>query len=217
MRLSYTILVFLLTSLSVFSQGVDIRIEKDDGDGVADDLTVIAGQDQITYTVTVTNDGPSDATGIVVNDPLTLPTGVSLNNASESQGTYIPGTGIWTVGNLTNGANATLTIVLDVGPNTADGQVISNTASLDSVDETDINPNNDSDTETTDVAREIDLRVFLIEVPNDIALIAGQDQVVYNLQIRNNGPSNASGIIASFPLSLPTGVTLLSFPSSPAE
>src|SRR5262249_29865493 len=43
--------------------------------------------DTITFTVTLTNKGPDDATNVTVND--SLPFGLSLLNATPSQGTYL--------------------------------------------------------------------------------------------------------------------------------
>lgn len=69
--------------------------------------TVISG-DTVSYTITVTNNGPADASGVELADQ--LPSGVTYVSHSASQGTYTQGTGIWDVGNLQNAGNATLTI-----------------------------------------------------------------------------------------------------------
>ena len=62
----------------------------------------------VTFTLTVTNNGPNNATGVVVND--FLPTGLTYVS-DDGGGAYNSGTGLWTVGALANGASATLHIV----------------------------------------------------------------------------------------------------------
>ncbi|MCF8413873.1 MAG: choice-of-anchor A family protein, partial [Melioribacteraceae bacterium] len=64
--------------------------------------------DVISYTITVTNNGPSDASGIVVNE--ILPSGLLNYSYVPSQGSFDEPTTVWTVGNLSNGSSATLTI-----------------------------------------------------------------------------------------------------------
>ena len=51
---------------------------------------VTAGN-QLTYTLTANNNGPSDATGVSIAD--TLPTGVTYVSASSSQGTVSQSSG----------------------------------------------------------------------------------------------------------------------------
>ena len=85
---------------------------------------VSVGQN-LTYTVTVTNLGPNDATSVVVDD--TLPAGTTFVSASSTQGTCTQ-TGdmvTCTIGDLVNGSNAVVTIV--VTPTTTG--IITNTAS----------------------------------------------------------------------------------------
>ncbi len=67
------------------------------------------------YTITVKNNGPADAAGIVVND--LLPAGLVFGSATATQGTYNSTTGNWTVGALANGASATLTLNVTVDCN----------------------------------------------------------------------------------------------------
>jgi uncharacterized repeat protein (TIGR01451 family) len=81
--------------------------------------------DTITYTITVTNTGPDNATGVQVTDP--LPGGVTYVSHSASQGSYNSGTDVWSVGNLADGGSSTLTITVTVNNGTA-GSTISNTA-----------------------------------------------------------------------------------------
>src|SRR5262249_39108422 len=64
--------------------------------------------DTITFTVTLTDNGPADATGVTVTD--LLPAGLTLVSSTPSQGSYSADTGLWTVGNLGNGMQATLTL-----------------------------------------------------------------------------------------------------------
>ncbi|WP_375605251.1 gliding motility-associated C-terminal domain-containing protein [Flavobacterium davisii] len=66
----------------------------------------------VTFTLTVTNAGPSTATGVIVND--LLPSGYTFVGSLSSVGTYNSGTGVWTIGALTNGAIETLNIVATV-------------------------------------------------------------------------------------------------------
>jgi len=66
----------------------------------------------VTFTLVVTNIGPDNATGVEVTDQ--LPSGFTFVSANPSQGSYSIATGIWTVGNLTVNATATLTITASV-------------------------------------------------------------------------------------------------------
>lgn len=65
--------------------------------------------DNITYSITVTNKGPSVASGVTMTDP--LPAGVTLVSATSSQGTCSgSGTVSCALGGLTRNASATVTI-----------------------------------------------------------------------------------------------------------
>jgi uncharacterized repeat protein (TIGR01451 family) len=90
----------------------------------------------VTFTVTASNLGPIDATGVVIGDA--LPAGLTLVSASASAGSYAGG--VWTLGSLSAGAAATLTLVATV--NTAG--TFTNTATRTSSGPFDPNPVNDT-------------------------------------------------------------------------
>ena len=68
-----------------------------------------AGQ-TATFTVVVRNGGPDDALDVVVRDD--VPLGLSVVSTSTSVGDYDPATGRWTIGELADGAEAVLTVVV---------------------------------------------------------------------------------------------------------
>ena len=69
---------------------------------------------KVIFTVVATNNGPSGATGVIVTD--LLESGYTYDSSTATTGTYNPATGIWTIGNLANGATATITITATVKP-----------------------------------------------------------------------------------------------------
>ncbi|WP_298392700.1 DUF11 domain-containing protein, partial [Flavobacterium sp.] len=95
----------------------------------------------VQFTLTATNAGLSNATGVVVND--LLPSGYTFVSASTVTGTYNNTSGVWTIGTFANGATATLTINATVRPN---GNY-TNTATI-SGNETDTVTNNNSSSVT---------------------------------------------------------------------
>jgi uncharacterized repeat protein (TIGR01451 family) len=99
----------------------------------------IVNGDQIVYTITVTNNGPADATNVVVTD--TLPAEVTYVSDDCGGANVPPWT--WNIGGLLNGANATCNVTVDVDP-LFEG-TISNTASV-TADQTDPTPGNESST-----------------------------------------------------------------------
>jgi uncharacterized repeat protein (TIGR01451 family) len=65
---------------------------------------------QVTWTMVVTNNGPNNATGVTVADP--VPSGMTFVSVSSSQGTCTGGALVsCTLGNLNVGASVTITLV----------------------------------------------------------------------------------------------------------
>ena len=117
---------------------VDIVMVKD-----VDDNTPLEG-DTIVYTVYAGNSGPNDATGVQITD--VLPPGVTY--VSSDPPSYMPP--VWNIGNLNAFVTETLRITATVNSMTA-GNTYTNTATVTAVNETDSDPNNDSDQATITV------------------------------------------------------------------
>src|SRR5581483_4330418 len=64
--------------------------------------------DTVTFTLTLTDQGPDPATGVVVADP--LPPGLSFVAAAPQQGSYDAAGGLWAVGAVVPGVPLTLTL-----------------------------------------------------------------------------------------------------------
>jgi len=92
----------------------------------------------VTFTITATNNGPSDATAIQITDQ--LPTGFTYVS-DDSGGSYISATGLWNIGALANGSSSTLNITTMVDKTGA----ITNTATKTASSPTDDNAANDAD------------------------------------------------------------------------
>src|SRR4029078_5578074 len=104
--------------------------------------------DDLTYTVTVTNNGPDPATSVTVTD--NLPPETTFVSCSSTGSGVCGGSGnnrTVTFALLPSGASETITLVANVNCSVADGTVISNTATVSS-STPDPDPNNDSSTAT---------------------------------------------------------------------
>jgi gliding motility-associated-like protein/uncharacterized repeat protein (TIGR01451 family) len=66
----------------------------------------------VVFTITVSNSGPANATGVAVNE--TLQNGFAYVSSTTTAGTYDPATGVWTIGNLNNGATEIMTVTATV-------------------------------------------------------------------------------------------------------
>ena len=111
----------------------------------------------VTYSVEVTNNGPSPAIGVIATD--TLPSNVAFGSASPSQGScdHASGTVTCALGTIASGGTATVTI--EVAPTVeAGGGTITNTASVAS-EVTDPDISNNSASQTTTVPKKADLAV----------------------------------------------------------
>lgn len=115
-------------SVAIVTYGIsDLAVSKS-----SNRLTPKVGAD-VVYTVTVTNKGPYDATGVDVTD--LLPTGVTYSNYSATAGVYSNATGVWTIGTLSNQSAAALVITARVDAAVA----LTNRAYVSRIDQLDTN------------------------------------------------------------------------------
>ena len=91
---------------------------------------------------------------------------------------------------------------------THDTDIISNTASVSAVNETLINPGDDTATESTSVTGVVDLIVTKTESVDPAVAGSGTANLTYEVMVINAGPSDASGVTLSEALVLPSGVTI---------
>ena len=142
--------------------------------------------DEIEYTITVVNRGPSNATDIIVNEK--LPDGV-VYVSDNSAGKYNPTTGVWNVGELQANETAVLTVkvrLVKVGE-------ITNLVDVNSTQDN-TNPDGAKDNVTINVK---DLDKVDIKVTKSVSTTKPflGDLVVYTITISNIGNATATGVI----------------------
>jgi uncharacterized repeat protein (TIGR01451 family) len=146
----------------------------------------------ITFTLTASNLGSSPSTTVVVND--LLASGYTFVSAAASTGSYVSGTGVWTIGALANGASATLTITATVNLS----GVYANTATI-SGELTDPVPANNTATVTPVPVPQTNLSVF--KSVNNLTPYVG-DTIVFTVVASNGGPSPATAVVVNDPLTV---------------
>ncbi|MBA4365854.1 MAG: hypothetical protein C0398_07660 [Coprothermobacter sp.] len=157
---------------------------------------------QVSFTVTVTNNGSDTATGVVVTD--SLPVGLTYVSSTASQGTYVGST--WTAGTLASGGHATLEMLAAV----VQAGNLTNTAVASSVT-ADANLANNTASVTVNAQAELPTpRADLVVtkgVSNQAPLVGAQ--IVFTVRIQNAGPDTATNVVVND--ALPNGLTFVSF------
>ncbi|TWU38935.1 hypothetical protein Q31b_40130 [Novipirellula aureliae] len=192
-------------SVTLSPQLVDLALSK-----IIDEPRPNVG-DAIEYTLTVSNSGPSPATGVEVTDR--LPSNVLFDSSRPSQGAYNSATGLWTVGNIP--LDVTPTLVIRGFVQSTSGET--NTAEISASDQ----PDSDS-TPGNDIAGEDDqASVAFVTRSADLSLsqtVEPQtpdqgDQVTFTIRVDNSGPDTATGVVVTD--RLPTGLNFIS--ASPSD
>jgi len=157
---------------------------------------VIAGTN-LTYTITVHNNGPDASLTPKLSDVLPVnttfvsvacPAGWTCSAPSVG----LPGTVTATSTSLANGATATFTLVVMVVPETLGATVISNTATVSagtvSVPSPDPESKNDTATANVVARRSADLSITKTARPHPVK---PGHQITYTITVANDGPSQA--------------------------
>jgi uncharacterized repeat protein (TIGR01451 family) len=192
-------------------QSADLRITK-----TVTPLQFTAGG-SLTYTLTLTNTGPTAAQGVILRDP--LPAGTSFVSVSvlagwTSSAPAVGGTGTVSFtksSSMAPGETATFQIVVKVtgiiGAAVVIPSVVTNTAAVES-STTDPLLTNNSASATSTLSQpppSADLRISKSATPNPVT--AGGD-VTYTIELKNLGPSIAQNVIITD--ALPPSTTFVS-------
>ncbi len=188
---------------------IDLGVTK-----TASAATIIPGQ-ALTYTITVTNAGPSDATGVRLVD--NIPDGITITSVtSDTAGTTItipPSAQDSTaannddlsvdIGNLAEGDSVVLTVVATVlastrGTLTNTAVVSTTTAGL-----IETNTTNNTASVNTTLTPQVDVAVNKTDTSGG-TVVAG-NTITYTIGVTNNGPSTATGVTLTD--TLPAGLT----------
>ena len=164
----------------------------------------------VTFTVTLTNLGPETAAAVVVTD--IIPPGLTFVSVTASQGTYDPGTTLWTVGDVP----ATRSAVLYITATPSVPGMFTNTATKTSSETPDPNPTNDSGSATGAAGLVADLAIT--KTDNLDTALAGQ-LITYVVVVSNNGPSPVSQarVTDNFDLAPLSGITWTCVPIPPSR
>ena len=162
----------------------------------------------ITYTIVVTNGGPSNAASVALTD--TVPTNTTFVSASQTTGPAfscstppVGGTGTvnCTIASLT-ATSATFSMTVHISPG-AIGAAIGNTANV-ATTTTDPNPGNNTSSVVTTGTGSADVSV----VKTAAAAAATGSNLTYNINVTNNGPSDAASVTLAD--TLPPNTTFVS-------
>ncbi|HJI99064.1 MAG TPA: isopeptide-forming domain-containing fimbrial protein [Methanobrevibacter smithii] len=141
---------------------------------------------EITYTITVRNNGPDNSTNIKVSE--VLADNFKFISANASKGYYDLTNGVWAVGNLTNNETAKLVIAVKI---VKTGFIQNNV----SVNGTGFDPNvtNNNATVNITVPQTADLSVVKIV---NVDRVSVGNRITYTIVVKNNGPDTALDVYA---------------------
>ncbi|HEY6167873.1 MAG TPA: SBBP repeat-containing protein [Verrucomicrobiae bacterium] len=153
---------------------------------------VLAGN-TLSYTFSVTNYGPSTASGVVLTDP--LPPGSVFVSATSTQGACSQTNGVVTCNLGGLASNSTATVAISVRPMLAG--VITNTGSITS-DAVDLVAANNSASAVSTVNPVADLSISQTALPGTTTV---SNNVAFTIVVTNRGPSVATGVVVTDSLS----------------
>jgi uncharacterized repeat protein (TIGR01451 family) len=165
---------------------------------------VLAGND-LTYTITVTNNGPDDATSVTVTD--NLPAELTFRSCNATGGGTCEGSDnnrTVTFATLPAATSETTLITAGVSNSTPDGTSISNTASVTGLT-SDPDPANDFATVSVSVIHQADL---LVTKTASASAVQVGTNVTYLVTVANAGPNSALNVTLTD--ALPAGLTFVS-------
>ena len=163
--------------------------------------------DIVTFQIVVTNDGAAGATNVSLTD--LLPPGLTATaiNGTVTQGSYDPVTGLFDIGDLAQGASATLTLqgTVDVGQA---GNTITNVTTAAAGDQSDLSTLGDDLEEEVVVNNFADLVTVKSLTSGDSTPDEG-DTVTFQIVVTNLGAAGATNV--SLTDLLPPGLTATGF------
>ena len=176
--------------------GIDLAVTKTDG------VTTVVPGTAVSYTITVTNNGPTTIQSFTLED--TLPTALQGVSFTPSVGTYAATTHIWTgFGNFAEGESLTLTVTGTANP-AATGTLTNSVVVTPPANAPDTNPANNTAVDVDDLAP---ASVMMIDKQLTTNLVRGE-QATYSISVHNNGPSFATSV--SVTDALPDSLTYVS-------
>ena len=183
-----------ITTNNTVSVDTEVLTEADLAVNKSGPATATAGE-TISYTVVLTNSGPSTARDVDVKD--LLPAGLTYVGGTSSQGACV--SGICQLGDVTVDDVITLTITATVGSDVT-GHVVNTAQAFQ--DTSDPNPANNINTATTTINALAALQISKVDLTDPV--YAG-NVYLYEIVVTNTGPSDAQNVV--FTDTLPSQVS----------
>lgn len=139
--------------------------------------------ENVTYTITVTNNGSADDSSVVVTD--NLPSGVVYISSTPSG--FDNSTGTWSIGDLATGSSTSISLTVQVGLGTG-GSVVVNTASV---------AGTLSDTNTDNNSSSVNLNVKVTNYQLDVVFAGAGTGIVSSTPASLNCTANCNANFAS--------------------
>jgi uncharacterized repeat protein (TIGR01451 family) len=160
-------------------------VDSDGGSSISNTAGATAPGEAITYTATIDNTGPGDATNVSVADTLpaqglqdfaspTLPNGVVFNSVTDT----------WTIGTLADGASVVLTLTGTIRPGasgTASDVVVTSASNAPSVT-------------ATDTDSLVPLANLAVTISDGLSQVTPGSADTYTVVVTNTGPSDATNV-----------------------